>query len=139
MDPISGNLITDGDDVSFVNYLGHSWISSIELFFNDKNVIDQSTQSYAYKPFIENCLSYSNHKKESYISSSYCLNDDNYSKYNRGDSTALDDRRKLLGGDNCNKGYFAINLNIDAFESHIYIISGINIKLKIHKAKNDFF
>ena len=63
IDPTSGELIDASTDVSFVNNIGHSWISSIELFFNDKNVIDQSTQSYAYKSFIENCLSYSNHKK----------------------------------------------------------------------------
>ena len=65
IDPTTGELIEETPDVSFVNNIGHSWISSIELFFNDKNVIDQSTQSYAYKSFIENCLSYSNHKKES--------------------------------------------------------------------------
>ena len=63
VDPASGDLIENTVDVSFVNNIGHSWISSIELFFNDKNVIDQSTQSYAYKSFIENCLSYSNQKK----------------------------------------------------------------------------
>ena len=97
LDPTSGELIDEAIDVSFVNNIGHSWISSIELFFNDKNVIDQSTQSYAYKSFIENCLSYSNHKKESDFSGSYWLNDDdNFDKFNRADSDALQKRRKLL-------------------------------------------
>ena len=140
LDPSSGELISSETDVSFVNNIGHSWISSIELFFNDKNVIDQSTQSYAYKSFIENCLSYSNHKKESDFSGSYWMNDDdNYDKFKRAESTALDNRRKLLEGENFNKGYFALNLNIDAFKSPIYLFPGINIKLKIHKAKDDFF
>ena len=139
VDPTSGELINANADVSFVNNIGHSWISSIELFFNDKNVIDQSTQSYAYKSFIENCLSYSNHKKESDFSGSYWINDDdNYNKFKRTESTALDTRRKLLEGDNFNKGYFALNLNIDAFKSPIYLFPGVNIKLKIHKAKDDF-
>jgi hypothetical protein len=140
VDTVSGELINNAVDVSFVNNIGHSWISSIELFFNDKNVIDQSTQSYAYKSFIENCLSYSNHKKEFDFSGSYWVNDDdNYDKYKRTESGALDKRRKLLESDNYNKGYFAINLNIDAFKSPIYLFPGINIKLKIHKAKDDFF
>ena len=140
VDPVSGELITNGVDVSFVNNIGHSWISSIELFFNDKNVIDQSTQSYAYKSFIENCLSYSNHKKEFDFSGSYWVNDDDdYDKYKRAESNALEKRRKLLESDNFNKGYFAVNLNIDAFKSPIYLFPGINIKLKIHKAKDDFF
>ena len=140
IDPSTGNLIDAETDVSFVNNIGHSWISSIELFLNDKNVIDQSTQSYAYKSFIENCLSYSNHKKESDFSGSYWINDDdNYNKFKRGESSALEKRRKLLEGEKFNKGYFALNLNIDAFKSPIYLFPGINIKLKIHKAKDEFF
>ena len=140
INPTTGELIDETADVSFVNNIGHSWISSIELFFNDKNVIDQSTQSYAYKSFIENCLSYSNHKKESDFSGSYWVNDDdNFDKYKRADSEALEKRRKLLEGDKFSKGYFAVNLNIDAFKSPIYLFPGINIKLKIHKAKDDFF
>ena len=140
VDPISNELIDNNTDVSFVNNIGHSWISSIELFFNDKNVIDQSTQSYAYKSFIENCLSYSNHKKDSDFAGSYWLDDDDdYDKYKQSESKALDKRRKLLEGDDHNKGYFAINLNIDAFKSPIYLFPGVNIKLKIHKAKDTFF
>ena len=50
----------------------------------------------------------------------------------------MDKRRKLLEGKNFNEGYFAINLNIDAFKSTIYLFPGINIKLKIHKAKDGF-
>ena len=122
-----------------MNNIGRSWISSIELFFNDKNVTDQSTQSYAYKSFIENCLSYSNHKKETYFSGSYWMNDDdNYDIFKRTESTALDNRRKLLEEEKFNKGFFALILNIDAFKSSIYLFPGINIKLQSHKAKDDF-
>ena len=81
IDATTNDLIKDAVDVSFVNNIGHSWISSIELFFNDKNVIDQSTQSYAYKSFIENCLSYSKHKQESDFSGSCWIDDgDGYNK-----------------------------------------------------------
>ena len=140
VDPVTGELITDAVDVSFVNNIGHSWISSIEVFFNDKNVVDQSTQSYAYKSFIENCLSYSNQKKEVDFAGCYWLDDDDdFNKYKRADSDELDNRRKLLEGTDHNKGYFAINLNIDAFKSPIYLFPGVNIKIKLHKAKDDFF
>ena len=140
LDPSCGELISSETDVSFVNNFGHSWISSIELFFNDKNVIDQSTQSYAYRSFIENCLSYSNHKKETDFSGCYWMNDDdNYDKFKRAESSALDNRRKLLEGEEFNKDYFALNSNIDAFKSPIYLFPGINIKLKIHNEKDDFF
>ena len=39
LDPTSGELIEETVDVSFVNNIGHSWISSIELFFNDKMLL----------------------------------------------------------------------------------------------------
>ena len=61
---MTDELILDNIDVSFVNNIGHSWISSIEVFYNDKNDVDQSTQSYAYKSFIENCLSFSEAKNQ---------------------------------------------------------------------------
>ena len=124
INPTTGELIDETADVSFVNNIGHSWISSIELLFNDKNVIDQSTQSYAYKSFVENCLSYSNHKKESDFSGSYWVNDDdNFDKYKREESEVLEKRRKLLegDGDKYSKGNFAITLNIDAFKSPLYL------------------
>merc|ERR1712074_494925 len=93
-----------------------------------------------YKSFIEYFLSHANHKKESDFLGSYWVNgDDNFDKYKRAYSEALEKRRKLLEGDKFSKGYFAINLNIDAFKSPIYLFPGINIKLKIHKAKDDFF
>merc|ERR1712001_417043 len=77
---------------------------------------------------------------ESDFSGSYWVNDDdNFEKFKRSESNALDKRRKLLEGENFNKGHFAINLNIDAFKSPIYLFPGINIKLKIHKAKDPFF
>ena len=138
--PTTGNLIDERIDVSFVNNIGHSWISSVELFLNNKNVIDQSTQSYVYKSFIEKCLSNSNHKKESDFYGTYWVNDDDgFEKFKRAKSKAFDKRRKLLEGANYNKGYFAINVNIDAFKSPIYLFPGINIKLKVHKSKDDFF
>ena len=79
-------------------------------------------------------------KQKTDFAGSYWLNDDeDGKKFKRGDSTALENRRKLLEGVNYNKGYFSVNLNIDAFKSPIYLFPGINIKLKIHKAKDEFF
>ena len=57
----------------------------------------------------------------------------------KADSNTLLARRNLLEGANHNKGFFAINLNIDAFKSPIYLFPGVNIKIKLHKAKDDFF
>ena len=44
-----------------------------------------------------------------------------------------------MEGENFNKGYVAVNLGIDAFKSPIYLFPGIDIKLKMHQAKDEFF
>ena len=70
---------------------------------------------------------------------SYWLDDDkNFDKYKRAESSALDNRRKLLEGGGHNKGFFAINLNIDAFKSPIFLFPGVNLKIKLHRAKDNF-
>ena len=68
LDPTTGELIDETVGVSFVNTSVYSWTSSIELLFNDKNVIDQTTEGYEYKSFIEACLPYSNQKRSQIFS-----------------------------------------------------------------------
>ena len=84
-------------------------------------------------------MSYCNQKKESDISGSYWINDDeNYDKFKRTESAALENRRKLLEGEKHDKGYFALNLDISTYKFSIYLFPGINIKLKIYKANDEF-
>jgi hypothetical protein len=136
----SGELIKKEDNVSFVNNIGHSWISSVEVFLNDRSCFDQSTQTYAYKSFIEHCLSFSPNKKNTDFCGSYWMDDDeNFDKYDFDQSNVLKSRRKMLEGDDFNKGFFCVNLNIDAFKGPIYLFPGINIKIRIHKMKDEFF
>ena len=58
--------MADGEGASIAESYGnryeiftYSWISQIEVYLNDKQVVDLSTPSYAYKAFIENFLSFS--------------------------------------------------------------------------------
>ena len=54
-------------------------------------------------------------------------NDDGYSKFKPTGSKALEARKELLEAIDHNKEYFAINLNIYAFKSTIYLFPGIRI------------
>ena len=65
-------------------------------------------------------------------------NDDGYSKFKPTDSKALKARKELLEALDHNKEYFAINLNIYAFKSTIYLFPGTSIRLNICKAKDRF-
>ena len=66
-------------------------------------------------------------------------NDDGYSKFKPTDSKALKARKELLEALDHNKEYFAINLNIYAFKSTIYLFPGISIRLNICKTKYAYF
>ena len=76
-------------------------IQQVELYLNDKQIIDLSTQSYAYKDLIENFLSYSEVKKEVDLRNQLYLDDDDDAtcdKFKLAESENLKSRRKLLHG-----------------------------------------
>ena len=140
--PDTNNPIEKAVDVSFVNNLGHSWIEQVELYLNDNQIIDLSTPSYAYKPFIDNFLSYSKVKKEVDLRDQLYLDDDDDAtrdKFKLAESENLKNRRKLLHGVNENKVYFCIPLNIDFFQTPVFLCPGINLKLKLGKKDELFF
>ena len=124
-----------------MNNLGHSWISQIEVYLNDKQVVDLSTPSYAYKAFIENFLSFSQDKKKYDLRNQLYFDDGDtdFSEYKLGVDNTLKKRRALLHGDDENKGVFTVPLNIDLFQSPVFLCPGVNIKIKILKNKDDFF
>ena len=49
VDASTGEPIEKATDVSFVNNLGHSWIQQIEVYLNDKQIVDLSTPSMLIK------------------------------------------------------------------------------------------
>ena len=141
LDPTTNELIEDTTDVSFINNLGHSWIQQIEVYLNDKQVVDLSTPSYAYKAFIENFLSFSKDKKKYDLRNQLYLddNDADFDKDTIATSDTLKKRRALLQGTHKNKGYFTIPLNIDVFQTPVFLCPGVNLKVKIIKNKDNFF
>ena len=81
------------------------------MFLNGRQCIDQSTQSYAYKAFIEDYLSYSHEKKKYDLKgTSYWYDDDingHASKTIVADAgKVLKARRDLLEIENKNYGFF---------------------------------
>ena len=141
VDPTSGAPIEKDIDVSFVNNLGHSWIQQIEVYLNDKQVVDLSSPSYAYKAFIETFLSFSSDKKKYDLRNQLYFDDgdSDYESYSIASDGTLKERRSLLFGEKQNKGYFTIPLNIDLFQSPVFLTPGVNIKVKILKNKDEFF
>ena len=141
VDASTGEPIEEATDVSFVNNLGHSWIQQIEVYLNDKQIVDLSTPSYAYKAFIENYLSFSKDKKQYDLRNQLYFDDDDsdFEAFKLTADGTLKKRRALLFGAKQNKGYFTISLNVDLFQSPVFLVPGVNLKLKILKNKDEFF
>ena len=136
-----GSQLEKAAEVSFVNNLGHSWIPPIEVYLNDKQVVDLSTPSYAYKAFIENYLSYSADKKKFDLRNQLYYDDDDqhFNNFKYSENNFLQERRALLFGDELDTGHFCIPLNVDLFQSPVFLPPGINLKIKILKNKDEFF
>ena len=100
LDPDTNNPSEKAVRVSFVNNLGHSWIQQVELYLNDKQIIDLSTPSYTHKAFIENFMSYSKVKKEVDLRNQLYLDDDDAicDKFTLAERENLRNRRKVLHG-----------------------------------------
>ena len=99
LDPTTNELIEDTTDVSFINNLGHSWIQQIEVYLNDKQVVDLSTPSYAYKAFIENFLSFSKDKKKYDLRNQLYL-DDNDADFDKGTIAlnSIERKKSIIAG-----------------------------------------
>ena len=97
VDATTGTPIELETDVSFINNLGHSWIQQIAVYLNDKQVVDLSSPSYAYKAFIENFLSFSKDKKEYDLRNQLYFDDgdSDYNAYRLTDDGTLKKRRAL--------------------------------------------
>ena len=141
VDPTSWAPIKKNIDVSFVNNLGHSWIQQIEIYLNDKQDVDLSSPSYAYKAFIENFLSFSSDKKKYDLRNQlyFVDGDTDYDSYTIASDGTLKTRRSLLFGEKQNMGYFTIPLNVDWFQSPAFLSPGVNKKVKILKNNDEFF
>ena len=121
--------------------MGHSWIQQVELYLNDKQIVDLSTPSYAYKAFIENFLSYSRDKKDYDLKNQLYLDDsdDDFNKFKLSESDTMKNRRAILNGTKKNTGHFCVPLSIDFFQTPVFLCPNVNLKLKILKNKDEFF
>lgn len=86
-------------------------------------------------------MSYGRNKKDHDLLNQLYLDDtdDGYNHFKMSTSSILKKRRELLHTAKLSTGRFCIPLNIDCFQTPCYLMPGINIKIRIHKAKEEFF
>ena len=65
--------------------------------------------------------------------------DQDYDKFQPSKSDTLKKRRGLLHGATESIGHFCVPLNIDLFQTPVFLCPGISLKLKLIKNKDEFF
>lgn len=127
------NFGTAGNDVAPTNNWLHSMFSHVDVSLNQKCITPPSN-NYNYRAYIENLLNYSSNAKNSHLTSCMWHKDD-AGKMNESNNTGYIQRKKLIA-----KGTVELygNLHCDIFNSDKFMINGVEICVKLIKAKNEF-
>ena len=137
-----GTAFADTDKISIVNLFPQSIWKQIECSVKDVQINDLSTPTYHYKSFIETHLTYGDDMKNSTLQDCEYYLKDSCEKENVmlvGDAEAKNEgfmkRKKYFQGQ---KIYFSMILHIDFFNSQKFLIPGVEVKLKLIRADDNF-
>lgn len=117
-----------------VNNFMHSLFANVQISLNNKSITSQSG-NYAYRAMIENLLNYGSEAKETHLTSSLFYKDTPGSMdAGDGNKGYLKRREFALGG------VFEMESTIhsDIFNSNKYLLNGVQMLIKMYKAREEF-
>lgn len=132
----NGADTAEGDDVAPINNLGHSLWSQLDITANNK-LITQSSQTYAYRAYLQNLLSYDRGAKTTHLTAGLYYQDTagqfntlgaaNEGYVNRKRLTAKSKVIELLNP-----------IHADLFSQDRYLLSGVPLHLRFTRNKDSF-
>ena len=159
----TGAALIETDNVGVCNLLGNSLIQTIELEIGGKQIGELQNTHANYKSYLETLLSYGEEAKDSHLTCGFWVDDSAFEfddcKYHlQSDEESEDaneavEKRKKAGPhplDSKNKGYrerrvnvltpfdLMIPLHCDFFNSDKLLPPGVELVLKLTRAKDDF-
>lgn len=135
---IKKNILKLPDDYKMapVNNFLHSMFNQVDVFFNQK-LVTPASNAYAYRAYIETLLNYGSDAKNSHLTSCLwyddtpgsmdSLSDDNTGFKKRSSLAANEKSVDLLG-----------RLHVDLFNIQKYLLNGVEIRLKLNRARDAF-
>lgn len=119
--------------VSPINNWLHSMFSQVDVFLNQKCVTPPSN-NYNYRAYIENLLNYTDNAKKSHLTAGMWYKDD-AGKMNSTANTGYLSRQKLT-----KTGPVELygHLHYDIFNTDKFMVNGVEMGIKLIKAKNEF-
>lgn len=121
-------------NVAPVNNWLHSMFSQVDVFLNQK-CISPPSNSYGYRSYLENLLNYSSPAKSSHLTTSMWFKDESGSM-NSENNDGYKKRKSLTSGERAVEMYS--NLHCDIFNTDKFMINGVDLGIKLIKAKNEF-
>ncbi|XP_063994376.1 uncharacterized protein F54H12.2-like [Diachasmimorpha longicaudata] len=130
------------DSVGPVNNFLHSMFNQVDVYFNQK-VVTPPNNLYAYRAYIETLLNYGTDAKSSHLGTSLWATD----SYGAMDSTAvaagdarnnngLVSRQAFTQG---GKAYDLLgHLHCDVFNQDKFLMNGVELRVRLIRAKDDF-
>lgn len=117
-----------------VNNWLHSIFSQVDICLNQKCITPPSN-NYNYRAYIENLLNYTDNAKHSHLTAGVWYKDE-AGKMNDKSNTGYTNRKSLIKNEKQVEMYG--NLHCDIFNQNKFMINGVEMCVKLVKAKNEF-
>lgn len=139
----NGDDLEDASTVGPVNNFMHSLFSQVDVSLNG-TLITSSTNTYAYRAYLENLLTYGTDAKSSQLTSVLFYKDD-AGKMDKPDPLAADAANKNTGLTtrqtfiaNSNEVDMIGRLHTDIFFQERYMLNEVNVRIKLIRSNDSF-
>ena len=135
-----GANLANTDEVGPINNFLHSMFSQIDIQLNG-TLVSSSTNTYPYRAYIENLLSYGPAAKESHLTAALFYKDE-AGKMDHANPLADDANsglKKRAGFTNRNRVVDLLGrLHSDIFFQPRYMLNDVNVKIRMTRSKDEF-
>ena len=131
-----GDLIdpTKSSVVALVNNPLHSLFTSVELFLNDQLLSSASTNNYPYLSYLQKILNTSASVKNGKLTGAGFYLDTSFGAVAKNKGFV----KRLSLTQNSQDVELTDTLDLDLFHQYKYLLSGINVKIRLNRSSNNF-
>ena len=136
---VDGHDLEADSNVAPVNNFLHTMFSSVDLYLNNK-LISSNSDTYPYRAYIENLLSYNSDSKSTFLKASVLWVEDTAAHFDTlnhdGANTGL---QKRMGAISQSKTAELFGrLHLDLFQQEKYLPNGIEIRRRLNRSSPNF-
>ncbi len=132
-----GSDIAADEKVGPVNLMLHSLFQQVDIYLNDK-LVSSSSNTYAYRAYIETVLNYGRGAKETQLTASGWYKD-TAGAFDNVDMTANGGLKKRANHTSASKTVDLVGrLHSDVFFQEKLLLNGVGMRIKLTRSKDEF-